>query len=319
MVIGFLLCSLLIAVDDKLEPRQFVVRRGTVQHVDFPSQMLKVQNATEAQMGYLFIHPYVQILLDGKPSGMRFLKEKMVVDLNLTQENGIAIRVAAYQNTRPPVLAKVAAGPFEDTEKVLKFYPRPNPAMQFQEGENLRLAVRQSHLVPLARNESDLGSAIDQLRKAEADPAFHILEPWPTPIVPMGTKGKIVRVADSAYEIEIAEGRYRHWRLFAKKEWAYPVDDAQAQKKAAELAALQPAKPTIAQDRKVKPEAIDEDARKAKEAEESRASQKLAEAKTLLKAGKREQAVEKLERLTIEHPDTPAAKEAKDLLRDLKK
>ena len=46
---------------------------------------------------------------------------------------------------------------------------------------------------------------------------------------------KVVRVTEGAYETEVLTGRYKGWRLFAKKAWAYPADDAQAAKKAEEL------------------------------------------------------------------------------------
>jgi hypothetical protein len=131
----------------------------------------------------------------------------------------------------------------------------------------------------------------------------------------------VLRVTDAAYEIEVSGGRFDHWHLTMKKEWAYSADEAQAAKKAEEVAAARPKK--TEPDKKAVDTPIrtqsEEDERRLKEAEEQVAQTKLSEAKTLLRNNQREQAIEKLQRLVIEHPDTASAAEARRLLKDLKK
>jgi hypothetical protein len=192
--------------------------------------------------------------------------------------------------------------------------------MKFEVGENLRMAVPKLHLVPLARSEAEMAGIWNKFEQSIADPKFNIAEPWPIAIVPLGTKGKVTRVTDAAYEVEVAGGRYDHWTLFIKKEWAYPADETQAAKKAEEVAAARPkSEPAKLPATEPKRARSDDDERRSKEAEEKVAEEKLGQAKTLLRNNQREQAIEKLERLTIEYPDTKAAAEAKRLLKDLKK
>lgn len=227
-----------VPAQGRVENQRAAVRRGTIEHCDHLSQMLKVRLEANGDKRYFFVHQYVKVTLDGKPSGLVFLKEKMAVDLHvLDLENAqIVIRVDGYYRTNAPAIERVPSGPFDDTAKIVKFYPRPNPAMTFRVDEPLRMAVPKQYLVPLARNENEMSTTWDKFEKAVADPAFSISEPWPIAIVPLGTKGKVLRVFDTAYEIEVTGGRYDHWHLFMKKEWAYPADETQAAKKAEEMA-----------------------------------------------------------------------------------
>jgi hypothetical protein len=215
-----------------------VVRRGKIEHSDHLSQMLKVRLENGTGSRYYYIPLHAQVRLDGKPSGLLFLKEKMIVDLNVRDDDGIVIRVYSYYQAGAPPLVRAPVGPFDDMEKIVRLYPHPNPAMKFRVGENLRLAVPKFHLVPLAKTEADMGKTWEQFVATVSDPSFHIAEPWPIAVVPLGTRAKVVKATENAYEIEVAEGRYRLWRVWAKKEWAYPVDDAQAARKAEELAGL---------------------------------------------------------------------------------
>jgi hypothetical protein len=225
------------AQDGRVENQRIAVRRGTIEHSDHLSQMLKVRLEGNGGTRYFYVHQYVKVTLDGRPSGLVFLKEKMAVDLHvLDLENAqMVIRVDAYYRTNAPALARVPSGPFDDTSKIVKFYPRPNPAMTFKVDEPLRMAAPKQYLVPLARSENEMSATWDKFEKAVVDPAFSISEPWPIAIVPLGTKGKVLRITDAAYEIEVTGGRYDHWHLFMKKEWAYPADETQAAKKAEEM------------------------------------------------------------------------------------
>jgi hypothetical protein len=226
------------AQDGQVQNQRIAVRRGTIEHSDHLSQMLKVRFEGNGGTRYFYVHQYVRVTLDGKPSALVFLKEKMAVDLHvLDLENAqLVIRVDSYYRTNAPVLERVPSGPFDDTAKTIKFYPRPNPAMTFKVDESLRMAVPKQYLVPLARSEKEMSATWDKFGKAVSDPAFSISEPWPIAVVPLGTKGKVLRVTDAAYEVEVTGGRYDHWHLFMKKEWAYPVDDTQAAQKAEEMA-----------------------------------------------------------------------------------
>jgi hypothetical protein len=296
------------------------VRRGVVEQVDHLAQLVKVRFDPGRDARYFFIDKNARIWLDGKPSGLVYLKERMGIDVHVLQIEDIVIRLVAYYQSNPPPLARVTPGPFEDTDKVVKFYPHPDPDMKFAVGENLRMAIPKFHFVPLARSEADMTATWDKFQKSVDDPAFNISETWPIAIVPLGTKAKVLRVADGMYEVEVSGGRYDHWHLNMKKEWAYPADEAQAAKKAEELAASRPAKtqPATKADTPIRTQS-DEDERRAKEADESSARQKLSQAQTLLRRNQREQAIEKLERLVIEHPGTKSAAEARRLLKDLKK
>lgn len=213
-----------------------IVQRGTLEHVDHLSQMVKVRLENGSSSRYFYVPLHAQIRLDGKPSGISFLKERMVVDLHTLAADGIVIRIAAYHQSIPPAPSRVPIGPFEDTEKIVRLYPHPNPAMKFRVGENLRLAIPKFHLVPLAKAEAEMGKTWDQFTSTISDSSFHIGEPWPIVVVPLGTRAKVTKVAVQAYEVEVTEGRYKHWRVWAKKEWAYPVDDAQAARKAEDAA-----------------------------------------------------------------------------------
>src|SRR5436190_20860829 len=103
----------------------------------------------------------------------------MVVDLHVLEAENLVIRVAGYYIDRPLPPIRVPAGPFDDTEKILKFYPHPNPAMKFRDGESLRLAIPKMHLVSLARNEAEMPANWDTFQKSIVDPAFDIHETWP--------------------------------------------------------------------------------------------------------------------------------------------
>jgi len=323
-ILGFFAISLELSSSSAQEPGAQAlrcgVRRGVVEQVDHVAQLVKVRFDQSRDVRYFFIDKNARVVLDGKPSGLVYLKERMGIDVHVLQNEDIVVRLVAYHQSNPPPLARVTPGPFEDTDKIVKFYPHPDPDMKFAEGETLRMAIPKFHLVPLARSEADMTATWDKFQKAVADPTFNFSEPWPIAIVPLGTKAKVLRVADAAYEVEVSGGRYDHWRLFMKKEWAYPADEAQAAKKAEELAASRPAKtqPATKVDTSIRTQS-EEDERRAKEADESRARQKLSQAQTLIRANQREQAIEKLERLVIEHPDTASAAEARRLLKDLKK
>lgn len=228
---------ILPAQDGGIQKQRITVRRGTLEHSDHLSQMLKIRLEGNGGTRYFFVHQYVKVTLDGKPSGLVFLKEKMAVDLHvLDVENAqLVIRVDAYYRINAPDLARVPSGPFDDTAKIVRFYPRPDAAMTFKIDEPLRMAVPKQYLVPLARSENELSATWDKFEKAITDPAFSISEPWPIAIVPLGTKAKVLRATEAAYEVEVAGGRYDHWHLFVKKEWAYPADETQAAKKAEEM------------------------------------------------------------------------------------
>jgi hypothetical protein len=231
-----LLLITFVAQGSPSDQAKIVVLRGKIEHSDHLSQMLKVRLENGTGSRYYYIPLHAQVRLDGKPSGLLFLKEKMVVDLNVRDGDGIVIRVSGYHQSSPPPLARIPVGPFDDTDKIVRLYPQANPAMKFRAGENLRLAIPKFHLVPLAKTEVDMGKTWDHFVATVSDSSFRIDEPWPIAVVPLGTKGKVEKATEQAYEIEITEGRYKHWRVWAKKEWAYPADDAQAARKAEELA-----------------------------------------------------------------------------------
>lgn len=236
---SLVLMSLLVSPASHQVDAKTVVLRGTIEHADHLSHMLKVRLENSAGSRYFSVPLHTRIFLDGKASGMLFLKEGMVVDLHVLESDGIVIRVSGYHQTNPPPMSRIASGPFDDTDKILRLHPRPNPEMKFRVGENLRLAIPKFHLVPLAKTEGEMSKTWDQFAATVSDPKFSIAEPWPIAIVPLGTKAKVLKVTDGAYEIEVVEGRYQHWRVWVKKAWAYPADDAQAAKKAEEMAGIQ--------------------------------------------------------------------------------
>jgi hypothetical protein len=238
LTIAILMLPAVPAQDGSTQSQRITIQRGTIEHADHLTQMLKVRREG-GETRYFYVHQHVRIFLDGKPSGLVFLKEKMAVDLHvLDLDNAqMVIRVEGYFKTGAPSLARVPRGPFEETAKIVKFYPRPDPDMKFRVDEPLRMAVPKQYLVPLARSESEMTETWTKFEKAISDPAFSIAEPWPAAIVPLGTKAKVLKVTESAYEVEVLGGRCDHWHLFMKKEWAYPADETQAAKKAEEKAA----------------------------------------------------------------------------------
>ena len=136
--------------------QRIIVRRGTIEQLDAPQQIIRVRFETSNEKRYLYIHPYVRLRLDSKPGALTAFKERVVADVHWLEDDNIVISVEGYQHDPPPRMERVKPGPFEDTEKIVKYYPRPNLAMKFSEGENLRVAIPRMHLVPLARAESDL-------------------------------------------------------------------------------------------------------------------------------------------------------------------
>src|SRR6476620_2749486 len=93
------------AQDGQVQNQRIAVRRGTIEHSDHLSPMLKVRFEGNGGTRYFYVHQYVRVTLDGKPSALVFLKEKMAVDLHvLDLENAqLVIRVDSYYRTNAPV------------------------------------------------------------------------------------------------------------------------------------------------------------------------------------------------------------------------